>query len=109
MLPRAGGTAGAVLNAANEAAIPEAERFYATDVAFHAVLYDIPRNPILPAVHKSFTAWLGERFAYAGFFLVLLMVPFLLDSSLSLVTTASLSRLASASSMEAATSGYSST
>ncbi|TNC64492.1 FCD domain-containing protein [Rubellimicrobium roseum] len=45
--------------AANEAAIPEAERFYATDVAFHAVLYDIPRNPILPAVHKAFTAWLS--------------------------------------------------
>jgi len=38
-------------------------------------------------------AWLGERFVYGGFFLVLLMVPFLLDSSLSLVTTASLSRL----------------
>lgn len=44
---------------ANEAAIPEAERFYATDVAFHAVLYDLPRNPILPAVHKAFTAWLS--------------------------------------------------
>ena len=37
--------------AVNEAAIPEAEGFYATDVAFHAVLYDLPRNPILPAVH----------------------------------------------------------
>ena len=47
--------------AANEAAIPEAERFYATDVAFHAVLYDIPRNPILPAVHKAFTAWLSSH------------------------------------------------
>jgi DNA-binding FadR family transcriptional regulator len=45
--------------AENEAAIPEAGRFYATDVAFHAVLYDIPRNPILPAVHKAFTAWLS--------------------------------------------------
>lgn len=44
---------------ANEAAIPEAERFYATDVAFHAVLYELPRNPILPAVHKAFTAWLS--------------------------------------------------
>jgi DNA-binding FadR family transcriptional regulator len=46
---------------ANEAAIPEAGRFYATDVAFHAVLYDIPRNPILPAVHKAFTAWLSSH------------------------------------------------
>jgi DNA-binding FadR family transcriptional regulator len=47
--------------AANEAAIPDSERFYATDVAFHAVLYDIPRNPILPAVHTAFTAWLAEH------------------------------------------------
>jgi DNA-binding FadR family transcriptional regulator len=47
--------------AENEAAIPEAGRFYATDVAFHAVLYDIPRNPILPAVHKAFTAWLSSH------------------------------------------------
>ena len=47
--------------AANEAAIPDSERFYATDVAFHAVLYDVPRNPILPAVHKAFTAWLSEH------------------------------------------------
>jgi len=39
------------------------------------------------------SVWLGERFAYGGVFLVLLMVPFLVDSSLSLVTTASLSRL----------------
>ncbi|WP_210530021.1 FCD domain-containing protein [Rubellimicrobium arenae] len=47
--------------AENEAAVPDSERFYATDVAFHAVLYDIPRNPILPAVHKAFTAWLAEH------------------------------------------------
>ena len=47
--------------ARNGAAIAEAERFYATDVAFHAVLYDIPRNPVLPAVHKAFTAWLSDH------------------------------------------------
>ncbi|MBP1807243.1 FCD domain-containing protein [Rubellimicrobium aerolatum] len=47
--------------AENEAAIPDSDRFYATDVAFHAVLYEIPRNPILPAVHKAFTAWLAEH------------------------------------------------
>lgn len=46
---------------ANEAAIPDSERFYTTDVAFHAVLYEIPRNPILPAVHKALTAWLSEH------------------------------------------------
>ncbi|WP_246082463.1 FCD domain-containing protein [Rubellimicrobium rubrum] len=47
--------------AANEAAIDNSELFYATDVAFHAVLYDVPRNPILPAVHRAFTAWLAEH------------------------------------------------
>lgn len=47
--------------AANEAAIPEATSFYATDVAFHAVLYEVPRNPILPAVHKAFVFWLSDH------------------------------------------------
>lgn len=46
---------------ANEAAIPESERFYATDVAFHAVFYAVPRNPIFPAAHRAFTAWLSEH------------------------------------------------
>ena len=44
--------------AANEAAIPDNESFYRTDVAFHAVLYEIPKNPILPSIHKAFTGWL---------------------------------------------------
>jgi DNA-binding FadR family transcriptional regulator len=44
---------------ANEAAIPDAERFYATDVAFHAALHAVPRNPVLPATHRAFTAWLS--------------------------------------------------
>lgn len=44
---------------ANEAAIPDSERFYATDVAFHAVLYAVPRNPIFPAAHAAFTSWLS--------------------------------------------------
>lgn len=47
--------------AANEGAIPDSEIFYATDVAFHAVLYEIPGNPVLPAVHKAFTAWLSPH------------------------------------------------
>ncbi len=46
---------------ANEAAIPDSAEFYATDVAFHAVLYDIPQNPVLPAVHRAFTAWLAPH------------------------------------------------
>jgi DNA-binding FadR family transcriptional regulator len=47
--------------AANEAAIADSDLFYRTDTAFHAVLYDIPRNPVLPAVHKAFTAWLAPH------------------------------------------------
>lgn len=47
--------------AANEAAIADSARFYSSDVAFHAVLYDIPRNPVFPAVHKAFTSWLAPH------------------------------------------------
>lgn len=46
---------------ANKAAIPNSERFYATDVAFHAVLYDIPGNPVYPAIHMAFTDWLAPH------------------------------------------------
>ncbi len=46
---------------ANETAIPDSDAFYRTDVAFHAVLYDIPRNPVFPAVHRAFTAWLAPH------------------------------------------------
>jgi DNA-binding FadR family transcriptional regulator len=46
---------------ANEKAIQDSALFYATDVAFHAVLYDIPRNPVFPAVHKAFTSWLAPH------------------------------------------------
>lgn len=43
---------------ANEAAIPDSARFYATDMAFHAALYELPRNPVMPAIHRAFTLWL---------------------------------------------------
>lgn len=46
---------------ANEAAIPDSAAFYRTDVAFHAVFYDIPQNPVFPALHKAFTAWLAPN------------------------------------------------
>ena len=42
----------------NRAAIGDSEAFYATDVAFHGVLYKVPRNPIYPAVHKAYVDWL---------------------------------------------------
>jgi len=43
---------------ANRDAIGVASRFYETDIAFHAVLYRIPGNPIFPAVHKAYVDWL---------------------------------------------------
>ena len=46
---------------ANQGAIPDSSRFYATDVGFHAVFYEVPQNPVLPAVHKAFTAWLAPH------------------------------------------------
>ena len=46
---------------ANEAAIEDSERFYATDVGFHAVLYEVPKNPVFPAIHNAFTTWLAPH------------------------------------------------
>ena len=47
--------------AANENAIDDSEAFYLTDVAFHGVLYRIPRNPIFPAIHEGYTSWLAPQ------------------------------------------------
>lgn len=46
---------------ANHEALPDSEAFYGTDVAFHGVLYRIPGNPIFPAIHDAFTAWLAPH------------------------------------------------
>lgn len=46
---------------ANELAINRREEFYDTDVAFHRVLYEIPRNPIFPAIHASYVSWLSPH------------------------------------------------
>lgn len=46
---------------ANEQAIADSERFYQTDVAFHGVLYGIPQNPIFPAIHSAYSAWLAPH------------------------------------------------
>ena len=43
----------------NAAAIEDSEKFYQTDTAFHGVLYQIPRNPLLPSIHKAYTTWLA--------------------------------------------------
>ncbi len=45
--------------AENEAAIDDSQTFFDTDVAFHAVLYEIPGNPVLPAIHRAYTDWLS--------------------------------------------------
>ncbi len=46
---------------ANRDAIGDWSRFYDTDIAFHAVLYRIPGNPIYPAVHKAYVEWLIQH------------------------------------------------
>lgn len=47
--------------AANEAAISDSIAFYETDVAFHGALYRVPKNPIFPAIHTGYTAWLAPH------------------------------------------------
>lgn len=46
---------------ANRAAIPASAAFYETDIAFHGVLYEIPGNPVLPAIHRAYTDWLSRH------------------------------------------------
>jgi DNA-binding FadR family transcriptional regulator len=46
---------------ANRDAIGDASRFYESDVAFHAVLYRIPGNPIYPAVQRAYVEWLVQH------------------------------------------------
>lgn len=43
---------------ANRAAIGDREAFEETDIEFHFVLAEIPRNPIFPALHQAMVEWL---------------------------------------------------
>ena len=43
----------------NRRCIEDSEKFYETDMLFHAALYQVPRNPIYPALHRSFCDWLA--------------------------------------------------
>ena len=45
----------------NEATILDVERFYDTDIAFHLVLYEISKNPVLPAVLRAYKTWLAPH------------------------------------------------
>ena len=44
----------------NREAIGVRRLFEATDVAFHDVLYTIPRNPVYPAIHRAYVDWLRK-------------------------------------------------
>ena len=46
---------------ANREAIGDLESFKATDIDFHFVLAEIPRNPIFPAIHHAMVAWLTDQ------------------------------------------------
>lgn len=48
---------------ANKMAIEDSEEFYRTDIGFHQILYEIGNNPVLPAIHKSYTAWLAPQWS----------------------------------------------
>ncbi|MEL7167231.1 MAG: FCD domain-containing protein [Pseudomonadota bacterium] len=45
----------------NGAAIEDSMQFYATDVEFHGVLYNMADNPLLPALHRAYTEWLAPQ------------------------------------------------
>ncbi len=47
--------------AQNQAAIQDSDLFYATDVAFHGVLYRIPGNPVYLALHRAYVDWLSSH------------------------------------------------
>jgi DNA-binding FadR family transcriptional regulator len=47
----------------NRKAIGDRDAFYATDVAFHAVLYRLPRNRVYPAIHRAYVEWLMGHWA----------------------------------------------
>ncbi len=42
----------------NKQSLDDSAAFYRTDTDFHAVLYQIPGNPIFPALHEAYKVWL---------------------------------------------------
>ena len=48
---------------ANHEAIDDSETFYRTDVEFHATLYAVAHNPVLPAVHRAYATWLSPQWS----------------------------------------------
>jgi DNA-binding FadR family transcriptional regulator len=45
----------------NRESLGDAEAFIASDVAFHYVLAEMPRNPIFTALHAAIAEWLQEQ------------------------------------------------
>lgn len=45
----------------NAQQIQDSEAFYTTDMAFHSALYEVPQNPIFPALHRAFCDWLKSH------------------------------------------------
>lgn len=45
----------------NKACIDDPLKFYKTDMAFHGVLYEIPRNPVYPALYVAYQSWLSPH------------------------------------------------
>ena len=43
---------------ANKAAINDSLQFFRTDLEFHRIFYELGGNPIFPAIHKAYSAWL---------------------------------------------------
>lgn len=48
---------------ANMKTIGNSSEFFRTDIEFHGVLYRISGNPVFPAVHEGFSAWLSPNWA----------------------------------------------
>jgi DNA-binding FadR family transcriptional regulator len=42
----------------NKLAISKSQKFYETDVQFHSLLYEIPKNSIFPLIHNIYINWL---------------------------------------------------
>jgi GntR family transcriptional regulator, sialic acid-inducible nan operon repressor len=45
----------------NESAVGDTPAFTRTDVAFHLVLAEIPKNSIFPSLHHAFVGWLAHQ------------------------------------------------
>ncbi len=47
----------------NERQIPNSQKFYETDIAFHGTLFHMTTNPIFSGIHGAFSTWLSPKWA----------------------------------------------